>query len=134
MRVRKRDQQFRKVGRSMAWFGEDVNVVEEMQFDVPLACEWNELELLMLGYSNSFLSMRWLGIARFHSHFVHRSRFVLFVVGMCIVSCVVRLRFEILPWEKEIARDECLGVLHQKLPISWASSLHDHLWFLQAFV
>jgi hypothetical protein len=49
MRVRKRDQQFRKVGGSVAWFGEDVNVVEEMQFDVPLACEWNELELLMLG-------------------------------------------------------------------------------------
>jgi len=134
MRVRKRDQQFQKVGGSMAWFGEDVNVVEEMKFDVPLACEWNELELLMLGYNSSFLSMKWLGIARFHSYFVHRSCFVLFLVGMCTWSCVVRLGFEILPWEKEIARDECLGVLHQKLPISCASYSHDHLWFWQAFV
>lgn len=71
LRVRRRDQQFQKVGGSVAWFGEDVNVVEEMQFDVPLACEWNELDLLMLGYNSSFLSTRWLGIARFHSHFVH---------------------------------------------------------------
>jgi hypothetical protein len=78
--------------------------------------------------------MKWLGIARFHSHFVHQSCFVLFLVRMCTWSCVVRLGFEILPWEKEIARDECLGVLHQNCPFSWASSLHDHLWFWQAFV
>jgi hypothetical protein len=83
---------------------------------LPRACEWNELEVLMLEYNSSFLSMRWLGIARFHSHFVHRSCFVLFVVGTCIWSCVIRLGSEILPWEQEIARDECLGVLHHNCP------------------
>jgi hypothetical protein len=36
MKVRKRDQQFRKVRGSKAWFGEHVNVVEEMQFDVTM--------------------------------------------------------------------------------------------------
>ncbi len=36
MKVRKRDQQFQKEGASKAWFGEHVNVVEEMQFDVTM--------------------------------------------------------------------------------------------------